>query len=130
MKVMEFETAYEEFRKSQEERLQLAVSEAQERMRLQLMEELQELKEETTAEMAIQRSVFQEEILSLNRALEERKADLLSSPVDLSPLVTKKSSWEEIEHLVQNTHKKLEDSSAKHPVNKIILFKSTFCCRK
>lgn len=101
-------TAYEELRRFQEERLQAAIREAQEKTRCQLLTEMEELRNEAALEMSLQKHSYEDEIATLNRVIEERNSqEEVDSPPP--PMVPSKSLiWEDIELLLQDTQRKLE----------------------
>ncbi|XP_057378906.1 kinesin-like protein KIF14 [Daphnia carinata] len=106
-KFPDFETAHEELRLCQEHRLQLAIKDAQEKAKVQLMAEMEEVRQEAALEISLQRHSYEDEIASLNRVLEERQVIGITSPPSCSPSITKSTNLEEIESLLQDTQRKL-----------------------
>ena len=115
-------TAYEELRRFQEERLQTAIREAQERTRCQLLTEMEELRNEAALEMSLQKHSYEDEIATLNRVIEERNKQEEEDDSPPPPIVPPKSLiWEDIELLLQDTQRKLELPSEASTVIKVFL---------
>ncbi len=74
----DYQTAYEELRNVQEQRLKAAVEEAQENTRRQLLSEMEHLRNEAALEMSLQKHSYEDEIASLNRALQLRALEVCS----------------------------------------------------
>lgn len=102
----DFETAYEELRLFQEKKLEEAIKDAQEKARMQLLTDMEEFRQEAALEISLQRHSYEDEIASLNRVLQDRHTNHALSPPLSSPSTTK-SSWDEIELLIQETQKSL-----------------------
>ncbi len=105
---MDFETAYEELRHFQEKRLKEAVEDAKEKARLQLQTELEEVRQEAALEISLQRHSYEDEIASLNRVLQDRDRNGVISPPLSSPPTTKSENWKELEEILLETQRKLE----------------------
>lgn len=71
------------------------------------MAEMEELRQEAALEISLQRHSYEDEIASLNRVLEERQVNGITSPPSCSPSITKSTNLEEIESLLQDTQRKL-----------------------
>lgn len=71
------------------------------------MAEMEELRQEAALEISLQRHSYEDEIASLNRVLQERQVNDISSPLFSSPSTTKSTNLEEIESLLQDTQRKL-----------------------
>lgn len=118
----DYVTAYEELRRFQEERLQTAIREAQERTRCQLLTEMEELRNEAALEMSLQKHSYEDEIATLNRVIEERNKQEEEDDSPPPPIVPPKSLiWEDIELLLQDTQRKLELPSEASTVIKVFL---------
>lgn len=116
----DYVTAYEELRRFQEERLQTAIREAQERTRCQLLTEMEELRNEAALEMSLQKHSYEDEIATLNRVIEERNKQEEEDDSPPPPIVPPKSLiWEDIELLLQDTQRKLELPSEASTVIKV-----------
>ena len=110
IQIPDFQTAYEELRCVQEEQLEAAVREAQEKTRRQLLAEMDDLRNEAALEMSLQRHSYEDEIASLNRALEERNAQPPGSPAyqpNCHPSA-KSAAWDEMEAILQDTERRLK----------------------
>ena len=83
--------------------------EAQKKIHSQLINEMEELRNEAALEISLQRHSYEDEIASLTKVIEERNASnnlTLSSPC---PMISSPESatWREIEALFQDTERRL-----------------------
>ena len=106
---MDFETAYEELRHFQEKRLQEAIEEAKEKTRIQLITEMEEVRQEAALEISLQRHSYEDEIASLNRVLQGRQLDDVNSPPPPTPPAAKFGRLDEIEAMLLDTQRKLDE---------------------
>lgn len=100
----DFETAYEELKNAQEKRLQEAIRDAQDKARLQYITEVEELRQEAALEISLQRHSYEDEIATLNRVIQDRQSDDISSPSIVSSSV---QNWEEIKIFIQDAENRL-----------------------
>ncbi len=101
---MDFETSYHELREVQEKTLEVAIKEAQEEARQQMLSEIETLRQEVTSEILSRRDFYENEIASITQGLQARQN--ISSPP--FPSVTESNNWKEIELLLQDTQRQLE----------------------
>ena len=96
----------------------MAIQEAQENTRRQLLAEMDELRNEAALEMSLQRHSYEDEIASLNRALEQQKAaSLASSPTPAVTATAKSAIWDDLEAILQDTERRLYQPSHVPQVN-------------
>jgi hypothetical protein len=106
----------------------VAIQEAQENTRRQLLAEMDELRNEAALEMSLQRHSYEDEIASLNRALEQQKAtSLVSSPTPVVTATAKSAIWDDLEAILQDTERRLYQPSHVPQVNplSVLRFSST-----
>lgn len=68
-----------------------------------MISELKELRQEAASEISFRRHFYENEISSISRGLQEQQ--LTPSPL---PSATKSNNWQEIELLLQDTQRQLE----------------------
>ena len=110
MKIPDFETAYAELQRIQEERVRAAVLEAEEKTRTDLMSAIEEMRQRAALEMSLQRNSYEDEIALLNRVIETHchaKED--AELPDMSFRNT--GALLEVECMLQEVKKTLEHSS-------------------
>jgi len=106
--IPDFQTACDELRRSQDERLQVAVREAQEKTRSQMLTEIEELRDKASLEISMQKHSYEDEIASLNRVLkQQQKADLYSPPHTATFATSNVVSAEEVEAMLRDTQQRL-----------------------
>lgn len=87
--------------------MQQAIKEAQDKARLQLLSEMEELRQEAALEMSLQKHSYEDEIATLqNRVQLDRQSNEISSPPQISPA----TNWEAIQALIQDSELKLLNS--------------------
>jgi N-methylhydantoinase B/oxoprolinase/acetone carboxylase alpha subunit len=101
---VDFETSYHELREVQEKTLEVAIKEAQEEARQQMLSEIETLRQEVTSEILSRRDFYENEIASITQGLQARQ-NISSPPL---PSVTQSNNWKEIELLLQDTQRQLE----------------------
>lgn len=69
-----------------------------------MISELKELRQEAASEISFRRHFYENEISSISRGLQEQQ--LIPSPP--LPSATKSNNWQEIELLLQDTQRQLE----------------------
>lgn len=110
LKVPDFETAYAELQRIQEERLKAAVLEAEEKTRTNLMCAIEEMRQKAALEMSLQRNSYEDEIALLNRVIE--KHCNMKEESDLPDIsFHNNGALQEVECMLQEVKKTLEHSS-------------------
>jgi hypothetical protein len=101
---VDFETSYHELQEVQEKTLEVAIKEAQEEARQQMLSEIKTFRQEATSEILARRHFYENEIASITQGLQAQQ-NISSPPL---PSVTQSNNWEEIELLLQDTQRQLE----------------------
>ena len=84
--------------------MQEAIRDAQDKARLQYITEVEELRQEAALEISLQRHSYEDEIATLNRVIQDRQSDDISSPSIVSSSV---QNWEEIKIFIQDAENRL-----------------------
>lgn len=88
--------------------MQVAVREAQEKTRSQMLTEIEELRDKASLEISMQKHSYEDEIASLNRVLKQQQnADLYSPPHITTFATSNVVSAEEIEAMLRDTQQRL-----------------------
>lgn len=88
--------------------MQVAVREAQEKTRSQMLTEIEELRDKASLEISMQKHSYEDEIASLNRVLQQQqKSDLYSPPHTATFATSNVVSAEEVEAMLRDTQQRL-----------------------